>query len=215
MEIKEILSPNFNTGRGGKYITRITPHCIVGQVSAETCASWFADPKRQASANYIIGKDGEIVRNVKEENRAWTSSNRDNDERAITIECASDNRAPYAFNEKVFQSLIDLTVDIMKRYNKTELVWIPVREEALSVKISDHQLLITLHRWFAAKECPGQWLIDHMQEYVNSVNQVFNKKEECNKTYYVQVGAFHNKENAERLADMIKADGYEVYIKEE
>lgn len=222
MEVKQILSPNYNTGRkiNGHTcpITRITPHCIVGQVSAETCAGWFSKRSRQASATYIIGKSGEIVYNVLEVNRPWTSSSADNDNQAITIECASDASAPYAFNGAVFHSLIELTADIIKRNGRNTLVWIPDRDKALAYHVKDNEMLITLHRWFAAKECPGQWLLDHMQEYVDAVNKITQPKQPTPPTghsmYKVQVGAFRDKTNAEKLANELKGKGYSVWIDE-
>jgi hypothetical protein len=226
MEVKTILSPNFNKGRklNGKPcgITRITPHCIVGQVSAETCAGWFSQKSRQASATYIIGKSGEVVYNVEEVNRPWTSSSPENDNQAITIECASDARAPYAFNGAVFHTLIELTADIIKRNQRDTLVWIPERDKALAYQVKDNEMLITLHRWFAAKECPGQWLIDHMQEYVDAVNAITQPKQVPGQSqassghgmYKVQVGAFRDRNNAEKLANELKGKGYSVWIQE-
>ena len=49
----------------------------------------------------------------------WSSSN-SNDQRAVTIECASDMNEPYAMNSAVYNSLVKLCIDICKRNpNKT------------------------------------------------------------------------------------------------
>lgn len=219
MNVTTNISPNHNTGRSGCAITRITPHCIVGQVPAEECARWFSDPKRQASANYIIGKDGEVVYNVLETDRAWTSSSKENDDRAITIECASDTKPPYAFNDKVYETLIELTADIIKRNGRKRLKWIPTKNDALNYKVPDDEMIITLHRWFAARECPGDWLVDHMGDYVARVNAKLGANEPkpsdnvCT-MYYVQCGAFKNKANAEKLVKDLKAKGFDAIIKE-
>lgn len=219
MKVTTKISPNHNTGRSGCAITRITPHCIVGQVSAEECARWFSDPKRQASANYIIGKDGEIVYNVLETDRAWTSSSKENDDRAITIECASDTKPPYAFNNNVYETLIELTADIIKRNGRKRLKWIPTKNDALNYKVPDDEMIITLHRWFAARECPGDWLVDHMSDYVARVNAKLGGNEPkpsdnvCT-MYYVQCGAFKDKNNAEKLVKDLKAKGFDAIIKE-
>jgi len=53
-----------------------------------------------------------------EKNRSWCSSSNANDQRAVTIECASDTSAPYAFKTVVYNKLIDLCVDICKRNGK-------------------------------------------------------------------------------------------------
>ena len=219
MKVTTKISPNHNTGRSGCAITRITPHCIVGQVPAEECARWFSDPKRQASANYIIGKDGEVVYNVLETDRAWTSSSKENDDRAITIECASDTKPPYAFNDRVYETLIELTADIIKRNGRKRLKWIPTKNDALNYNVPDDEMIITLHRWFAARECPGQWLIDHMDDYVARVNAKLGSNEpktsdNVSTMYYVQCGAFKDKKNAEKLVKDLKAKGFDAIIKE-
>ena len=95
------LSPN-HSGPRTHAIDRITPHCVVGQCSVEVLGDIFAPESRQASSNYGIGTDGRIAMYVEEKNRSWCSSSNANDQRAVTIECASDTTEPYAMNEKVF-----------------------------------------------------------------------------------------------------------------
>lgn len=99
------LSPN-HSGQRTHSIDRITPHCVVGQLSAESICGCFISPSRQASCNYGIGKDGRVSLCVEEKNRSWCSSSAANDQRAITIECASDLTHPYAMNSAVYTSLI-------------------------------------------------------------------------------------------------------------
>lgn len=89
------LSPN-HSGQRTHSIDRITPHCVVGQCSVETLGNIFLPTSRQASSNYGIGVDGRVGMYVEEKNRSWCSSSAANDQRAITIECASDNTEPYA-----------------------------------------------------------------------------------------------------------------------
>ena len=76
-------------------IDTITIHCYVGQVTAKQGCDYFATTTRQCSANYVVGTDGSIGLSVEEKNRAWTSSSKSNDNRAITIEVASDKTHPY------------------------------------------------------------------------------------------------------------------------
>ena len=83
------LSPN-HSGQRTHSIDRITPHCVVGQCSVETLGNIFAPSSRQASCNYGIGADGRVGMYVEEKNRSWCSSSNANDQRAVTIECASD-----------------------------------------------------------------------------------------------------------------------------
>lgn len=101
------LSPN-HSGKRTHSIDRITPHCVVGQCSVETLGNIFAPRSRQASCNYGIGPDGRVGMYVEEKNRSWCSSSNSNDQRAVTIECASDTKHPYAMNNKVYASLIKL-----------------------------------------------------------------------------------------------------------
>ena len=214
------LSPNYNP-RNGKRITRLTPHCIVGQANAIDVAksAKFTD-KHIASANYIIGRKGEILLNVEECNRAWTSSSGDNDYRAITFECASDAKTPYAFNDVVYAQLFLLIVDICKRYNRNKLVWISDKAKALAYDVKENEMQITLHRWFANVSCPGDWLVDKMQSLVDAVNAELNPSNVppvvTDKYYKVQVGAFKQKANADKLLAKLKEQGYsDAYIKYE
>ena len=108
------LSPN-HSGRRTHSIDRISPHCVVGQCTAEGLGSWFAKSSTQASSNYGIDRDGRVGLYVEEKNRSWCTSSNANDQRAVTIECASDTKEPYTMNSKVYKTLVKLCVDICKR----------------------------------------------------------------------------------------------------
>lgn len=151
------LSPN-HSGQRTMKIDRITPHCVVGQCTVEGLGDWFHRPSTQASSNYGIDKDGRIGLYVEEKNRSWCTSSNENDQRAVTIECASDKVEPYAMNEVVYDRLIDLCVDICQRNGKKKLLWFGDKDKSLSYQPKDDEMLITVHRWFANKSCPGNWL---------------------------------------------------------
>ena len=212
MIVTDYITTTNYTDRGGQEIDRLTVHCVVGQLPALQVAKMFT-PQRKASANYIIGKDGEVVRNVPEQYRAWTSGTGNkkgsNDMRAITIEVASDTTKPYAFNNKVYSGLVELVTDICKRYNK-HLVWIPNKQQALNYVCKKDEMLITLHRWFQAVECPGDWFIEHIPNFVETVNKNIVNSAPVNndKLYRVQVGAFRSRENAEKFLKEVKAKGF-------
>ena len=155
------LSPN-HSGKRTFSISRITPHAVVGQLSVERICDCFKDGSRQASCNYCIGADGRIGLCVDEQNRSWCSSSRDNDQRAVTIECASELTDPYAMKPEVYSALVELCVDICKRNGKRKLVWIPDRDKALTYTVKNDEVLLTVHRWFAKKSCPGNWLFERM-----------------------------------------------------
>lgn len=169
------LSPN-NSGQRTHAIDRITPHCVVGQVTVETLGNIFANPARQASSNYGIGKDGRVGMYVEEKNRSWCSSSRENDQRAITIECASDTFAPYAFNTTVYNKLIDLCVDICKRNGKKKLLWLGTKEKTLSYTPKSDEMILTAHRWFGATACPGEWMYSREADLAAKVTEKLNPK---------------------------------------
>ena len=162
------LSPN-HSGQRTHSIDRITPHCVVGQLSAESICGCFTSPDRQASCNYGIGLDGRVALCVEERNRSWCSSSRENDQRAITIECASDNKEPYAMTDAVYASLIKLCVDICKRYGKTKLLWLADKDKTLAYAPKADEMVLTVHRWFANKNCPGNWLYQRMGDLAAKV----------------------------------------------
>ena len=162
------LSPN-NSGARTHTIDRITPHCVVGQCSVETLGSIFSKSSAQASSNYGIGADGRVGMYVEESKRSWCSSSNANDQRAVTIECASDATAPYAFKEAVFNKLVDLCVDICERNGKKKLLWISDKTTALNYTPKSDEMVLTVHRWFANKSCPGDWLMARMDKLAKSV----------------------------------------------
>jgi len=142
---------------------------LVGRCSAESLGEWFADPKRQASSNYGIDKDGRVGLYVEEKNRSWCTSSAANDQKAVTIECASDTTAPYAFPDATYQKLIELCTDICRRNGKTKLLWLKDKEKTLAYKPKSDEMLLTVHRWFANKSCPGDWLMERMDELADKV----------------------------------------------
>lgn len=163
------LSPN-HSGQRTHSIDRITPHCVVGQLTAEGICACF--PKgREASCNYAIGKDGKIALCVEEKNRSWCSSSPENDQRAVTIECASDSTAPYAFNTAVYNALIALCVDICKRNGKNKLLWLGDKTKTLNYALKSGEMVLTVHRWFAAKSCPGDWMYSRMGNLAKAVTE--------------------------------------------
>ena len=162
------LSPN-HSGQRTHSIDRITPHCVVGQCSVETLGSIFLPTSRQASCNYGIGVDGRVGMYVEEKNRSWWSSSNANDQRAITIECASDATEPYAFKDVVYQKLITLCVDICKRNGKKKLLWLGDKDKTLSYEPKSDEMVLTVHRWFANKSCPGNWMYARMGDLAEKV----------------------------------------------
>ena len=162
------LSPN-HSGQRTRKIDRITPHCVVGQCSVERLGDVFLPASREASCNYGIGADGRVGMYVEEKNRSWCSSSNANDQRAVTIECASDGAEPYAFRDVVYQSLITLCVDICKRNGKTKLLWLEDKDKTLAYTPAPDEMVLTVHRWFANKSCPGNWMYARMGDLAEKV----------------------------------------------
>lgn len=162
------LSPN-HSGKRTHAIDRITPHCFVGQVTAERGLEVFKPTSRQASCNYVIAYDGKVGLCVDEGNRSWCSSSKANDQRAVTIEVASDSTAPYAFKDAAYNKLIDLCVDICKRNGKNVLLWIDNKDKALAYEPKSNEMVLTVHRWFENKSCPGDWMYARMGDLASKV----------------------------------------------
>lgn len=162
------LSPN-HSGQRTHGIDRITPHCVVGQCTAEGLGDWFAKSSTQASSNYGIDKNGRVGLYVEEKNRSWCSSSGANDQRAVTIECASDTSEPYAMNSAVYATLIKLCVDICKRNGKKKLIWFGDKDKTLNYSPKSDEMILTVHRWFANKSCPGNWLYARLGDLASKV----------------------------------------------
>ncbi len=215
------LSPN-HSGLRTHSIDRITPHCVVGQLTAESICGCFTNPSREASCNYGIGKDGKIALCVEEKNRSWCSSSNSNDQRAVTIECASDLKAPYAMNDEVYSALVKLCTDICKRNGKKKLLWLGDKTKTLNYSPKADEMVLTVHRWFANKSCPGDWLYARLGDLASKVTAALggtsSSSGNSGTLYRVrkswgdaksQKGAFRNLGNAKECAD--SNAGYAVF----
>lgn len=211
------LSPN-HSGKRTHSIDRITPHCVVGQCSVEILGNIFYPTSRQASCQYGIGVDGRVGMYVEEKNRSWCSSSNENDQRAITIECASDTQHPYAFKDVVYNKLIELCVDICKRNGKKKLLWLGDKNKTLNYNPASDEMVLTVHRWFANKSCPGDWMYARMGDLASKVtaklssSQTGNTGSSKDELYRVQTGAFSNKANADAMLTKVKAAGFDTYM---
>ncbi len=160
------ISPNRSSPRN-HVIDTITIHCVVGQCTVEALGEVFAPTSRRASSNYGIGKDGKIGMYVEEKDRSWCSSSGENDNRAITIEVASDTTHPYTVNSRAFVALLDLCTDICKRNGIKELKW--KADKSLIGQVDKQNM--SVHRWFANKACPGEYLYNQHSTIAEVVNK--------------------------------------------
>lgn len=161
------ISPNKTSPRN-HIIDTITIHCMAGDLSVERCGSLFAKSSRRASSNYGIDSTGKIAMYVEEKDRSWCTSNKANDMRAITIEVANDGGAPdWHVSDKALNSLIELVADICRRNNIKALKW--QANKALIGQVDKQNM--TVHRWFAAKACPGNYLYNKHTYIAIEVNK--------------------------------------------
>lgn len=161
------ISPNRTRNRNHA-IDTITIHCVVGQCSVETLGRIFAPESRQASSNYGVGYDGRIGMYVEEKDRSWCTSSGANDHRAITIEVASDTTHPYAVNAKAYAAMLDLVTDICKRNGIKKLVWSTNKNERMNHLNGCN---MTVHRDYANKSCPGDYLYNRHGAIAAEVNK--------------------------------------------
>ena len=160
------LSPN-HSGQRTKSIDTISIHCMAGNCSVEVCGDIFASKSRKASSNYGIGSDGRIAMYVEEKNRSWCTSSNEVDQRAVTIEVANTaNKHPWPISDKAYNSLVNLCVDICKRNNIKKLLW--EGNKSLMGNVSRQNLVV--HRWTAAKDCPGDTIFNLHTKLVVDVN---------------------------------------------
>lgn len=211
------ISPNRSVNRNHK-IDTVSIHCVVGQCSVETLGSIFASTSKEASSNYGIGYDGRIGMYVEEKDRSWCTSSASNDNRAITIEVASDTYHPYRVKDVAYKSLIKLLVDICKRNGIKKLVWSTNKSERMNHLNGCN---MTVHRDYANKSCPGDYLYNLHGQIAKEVNAQLGSgtSSTTKKTLYrvrktwkdvkSQKGAFNDLSNAKKCADENK--GYSVF----
>lgn len=142
-------------------IDKITIHHMAGNLSLEGCCN--AVQSRGGSVNYCIDSNGKIGVMIDEKYRAWTSSNRENDMRAVTIEIANAPGAgepDWKVTDKALEACINLCVDICKRNGIKKISY-----------TGDKTGNLTMHRYFASTGCPGPYLGSKFQYIASEVNK--------------------------------------------
>lgn len=199
------ISPNRTKNRNHA-IDTITIHCVCGQCSVETIGNVFAPTSRRASSNYGIGPDGRIGMYCEEKDRSWCSSSGANDHRAITIEVASDTKPPYAVKDKAYASLINLCADICKRNGIKKLIW--KNDKSLIGQVSKQNM--TVHRWFSATACPGDFLMNHMSDIAKKVNTKLRSSSKSSKPTSTSATSSASTSKI-KVGSVVKLDGNAVY----
>ena len=196
-----LLSPN-HSGQRTHAIDTITIHCVVGQCTAKRIGEIFQPTSRQASSNYGVGLDGSIGLYVEEKNRSWCSSSNANDQRAITIEVASDTKEPYAVTEKAYNALIELVADICRRNGIKKLVWSTDKNKRMNHLDGCN---MTVHRDYANKSCPGTYLYERHGDIAAKVNAKLGATTE------VKPEPTPEKPSAVKVGDIVKLASDAVY----
>lgn len=180
----KMISPNRTPNRNHT-IDTITIHCFVGQVTAKRGCEVFQPSSKGVSCNYVVGYDGSIGLCVEEKDRSWCTggytkdangnqvpirvngiSGSSNDYQAVTIEVASDATHPYAITDKAMAALIELCADICRRNGIKQLLW--SGDKKLVGNPAKQNL--TVHRWFAKKACPGDYIYQRLGDIAAKVN---------------------------------------------
>ena len=156
-----------NYGTRTHVIDTITIHHMAGNLSVETCGSLFH--RKNGSSNYGIGTDGRIALYVPESNGAWTSANKANDMRAITIEVANEILAPYwTISAAAMTSLINLCADICRRNNIKAMIWSDNKSDRINHR---NGVNMTMHKDFSSTACPGPFVEQCLPMIALAVNQ--------------------------------------------
>lgn len=202
-DLRWILHDGCSNVRTSK-VSVITPHHAAGivrdkQAVESICRYWS---KAGASANYFIDVHGEAYLCVDENRRAWTSSSRDNDNKAVTFEMSNDIACyPWSISRATYNTAVKLSAYLCRKYG------------IMPYYNGTKQASITTHRMFAATQCPGDFFVtEYLQSgvFCEDIKKMLDggtalKPNDC----YVQIGAYKKQLNALKQASTL--DGYSVY----
>lgn len=117
---------------------------------------------------------------------------------------------------------IKLCVDICRRNGKRKLLWLGDKGKTLAYEPKPDEMVLTVHRWFDNKSCPGSWMYARMGDLAEKVTAHLggsaDTKVPTTQLYRVrkawsdsktQRGAYKNLDNARKCADA--NPGYSVF----
>lgn len=113
--------------------------------------------------------------------------------------------------------------NICKRNGKEKLLWLGDKTKTLNYAPKSDEMVLTVHRWFANKSCPGNWLYARLGELAAKVtanlgDSTVTPSDPAARLYRVrkswadaktQKGAFKSPDNAKKCAD--NNNGYAVF----
>lgn len=107
----------------------------------------------------------------------------------------------------VYQTLIKLCVDICKRNGMNKLLWLDDKDKTLNYMPKSGEMVLTVHRWFANKSCPGNWMYARMGDLAEKVTAALgsgtDSKDGSTTTQGTQASAFSGLSEA----DVVKSVG--------
>lgn len=97
---------------------------------------------------------------------------------------------------------------------KKKLLWFADKDKTLAYEPAADEMVIAVHRWFANKSCPGDWLYNRLGDLAAKVTAKLNPSDDTasDVLYRVQTGAFKVKENADKQLAKVKAAGFDTYM---
>lgn len=198
----ELAVSTHSKGRGGETPRAIVVHHMAGNLTLAQCQKTFQN--RHSSATYAIDTKGNIGQFVDEADRPWTTSGADPDNHAITIELANDQiGGQWHITDATIKAAVGLCADICERYNIKRLYY------------NGKAGTLLRHCDYAPTACPGPYFKSITTDFCKWVNEKLAEDRDTEHLYHVQTGAFRNKENAERLAEKMRSEGYQTVIKED
>lgn len=172
--------------------TRIVVHNTANDASARNEIAYMIGNNHEVSFHYAVD-DKEVVQGIPEDRNAWHSGDGEygkGNREGVAIEICYSKSGGDRFIQAE-KNAVDLIVSILKKNN-----WGVDK--------------VTKHQDYSGKYCPHRTLDAGWDRFIKMIEAKMNTK-----LHKVQVGAFANRSNAERLCNELKSKGYSAYIKTE
>lgn len=180
-----------------KAVKKIAVHYVGNPGStAKNNRDYFENLKnthsRYVSAHFVIGLSGEVIQCIPLSEISYCTNQANS--YSVSIECCHPDETG-KFNRETEESLIELCAYLCGKFGLSE---------------SD----IIRHYDVTGKACP-LWYVSHPEDFAAMKKRVGEllSGNENKKMYYVQVGAFSSRENAEKYLEAVKKDHPNAFIK--
>ena len=172
--------------------SRIVVHNTANDATARNEIAYMISNNNEVSFHYAVD-DKEVVQGIPENRNAWHSGDG---------ECGKGNREGIAIEICYSKSGGDRFVQAEK--NAVELIVSLLKKYGWGVA------QVTKHQDYSGKYCPHRTLDAGWDRFVKMIEAKMNTQ-----LHRVQVGAFANRANADKLVKELKAKGYSAFIKTE